>query len=224
MIYFPHIPKAGGTTLKQILYHTFGENNCLKVWNGFASDVDVDDFHQFTHLEQYSAILGHLPVKAFLENVTANNLLKNKKIKIITAVRDPLERLVSQYNYMRVNEQHPDHLKFLSTPLSDYLLSQVGNQQVSFLSFEDKIRKEDIELFPIESSVENFAAFLENESGKYINRIDPRNRTSDIAGERTLSSLDDLPNDLILELQEKHLKDIALYHLAQKNVFKNRGL
>ncbi|MFT4851512.1 MAG: hypothetical protein ACI83B_004078 [Sediminicola sp.] len=224
MIYFPHIPKAGGTTLKQILYHAFGENNCLKVWNGFASDVDVDDFHQFTHLEQYSAILGHLPVKVFLENVTANNLLKNKKIKIITAVRDPLERLVSQYNYIRVNAEHPDHTKFLTVPLLGYMFAQPANQQVSFLSFEDEIRKDDIELFPIESSVENFAAFLENESGKYINRIDPRNRTSDIAGERTLSSLDDLPNDLILELQEKHLKDIALYHLAQKNVFKNRGL
>jgi hypothetical protein len=220
MIYFPHIPKAGGTTLKQIFYKAFGENNCLKVWNGFASNADVADFHQFSNLEQYSAIVGHLPVKTFLENVTANYLFENKKIKIITAVREPLARLVSQYNYIRVNVAHRDHTKFLTIPLLGYMFAQPANQQVSFLSFEDEIRKDDIELFPIETSVENFAAFLENESGKYIERVKPLNSTSDMAGEYTLSSVDDLPNDVMLELQEKHLKDLALYHLAQNNIFK----
>ena len=50
--------------------------------------------------------------------------------------------------------------------------------------------------------------------GKYIDRINPLNRTADMAEKLTLSSVDDLPNDVILELQEKHLKDIALYHSA----------
>jgi hypothetical protein len=220
MIYFPHIPKAGGTTLKQLFYNAYGKNKCLNVWNGFGSDVNVYDFPNISNLEEHSAIVGHLPVKVFLKNATANYLFKNNKIKIITSVRDPLERLISQYNYMRVYEKHPGHTKHLSTTLSDYLLSQVGNQQVSFLSFGDEISIDDFELFPIETAVENFAAFLENETGKYIDRVNPRNRSSDMAGEHTLSSVDDLSNDVILELQEKHLKDLALYHLAQNNIFK----
>lgn len=74
MIYFPHIPKAGGTTLKKKFYKAFGENNCLKVWNGFASNAEVADFHQISDLKQYSAIVGHLPVSIFLEKVTFDDL------------------------------------------------------------------------------------------------------------------------------------------------------
>lgn len=95
---FVHIPKAAGTTFYMMLRWHW-ERNRFKILKGhwglhdnseIAADVNENEFY-----EQYSVVTGHFPYQHYY-------YLKEKcGWNLITWIRDPVDRVISQYNHFR---------------------------------------------------------------------------------------------------------------------------
>ena len=218
MIYFPHIPKAGGTTLKQQFFRAFGNRNCLKVWNPrFGADVSPDEFKSVDSqtLKNKKAVIGHLPVSLFLENQYARSAFEAGEVKIITSVRNPIDRVISLYNYVSHNRKHPNHLAMKTKSPIDFISEQKRNFQYHFLEFPNAGGLEDIYksvvVYSMEHSIEAFSTFFMEDMNFDVGPTEIKNTTASIAGAEKLFSMDDIPSDILLKLQEKHNLDMLLY-------------
>jgi hypothetical protein len=220
MYYFAHIPKAGGTTLKQMFYEAYGNENCLKIWDSHTSNVKAALFAKLseTELLSYQAVVGHLRVEQFFENPNIDTFLTKKGLKTVTIIREPISRLISLYNYMAVCKEHPSHEKIKNTKAINFLLSHPENFQFNFLrrsteSTIDNISR-DVRLVSLESSVEVFARLLFEATGIKVKKIPPQNVTSNLDRKFRYFSKSDLSSSEIDLLSKKHSLDIELYKKA----------
>lgn len=217
MIYFPHIPKAGGTTLKSIFYQTVGRDKCFKVWSGgYDSNCSPNEFHMVNgkELKKYHAVVGHLPVRNFYSNTYINTLLNREKIHIITSVRDPIERLISLYNYSKLYTKHPNHKLMQGVDPIKFISCQPANQQYDFLKENDEQIITNlistIDIFLIDDSVPSFSKILYAKTGIKPNNIKTMNITSKISENKELFNINKIPHDLLEKLRQNHSKDYAL--------------
>lgn len=223
MLYFPHIPKTGGQTLLDAFYSAFGEAKIIKVWDvNFGADVHPDDF-EFLEAEFFagrSVVAGHLPLSKFLKNKFTRKLYENDSLRIITSVRNPIERLISLYNYIKLNKWHPENAMYMKFPLTDFLIESEPNFQFNFLKTEelcsiDKVL-EKIHVCQIEASISQFSSFFKTALGIDVGSVDVRNRTIDSFPDvKEFASLSDLSPDFISKLTKKHALDFSLYELAR---------
>jgi Sulfotransferase domain len=220
--FFPHIPKAGGTTLKQFFYKKFGRGNTVKVWDpNFGADVSKVNFEDFEGrlLINSSAVVGHLPVHIFMKNQYMKDKYNAGKVKIITTVRNPIERMVSLYNFVSLNEIHPNHEKVKAADPLEFMLKQQSNFQYNFLKF-DKIDSVDeifdvMEVCSTENSIKFFGDFFRNEIDFNLEDVQIKNKTSRFSSNGSLFGLDEIPSDVIEELSDKHSLDLALYERSK---------
>jgi len=222
IIYFPHIPKAGGTTLKQQFFKAFGNHDCLKIWDPrFGADVSPEGFKDVDKktLQGIKAITGHLPVNLFFENQYAKAAFESGDIKIITAVRNPIDRVISLYNYVSHNRKHPNHLVMKNKSPIEFITEQKLNFQYNFLKFPNSDGLdaifESITVFSIENSIAEFANFFQQELNFDVGRTEIKNTTVSIAGGRKLFSMNDIPVEVLKQLEEKHYLDMSLYRHAK---------
>jgi hypothetical protein len=226
MYFFPHIPKAGGTTLRNLFYQAFGTDNCLRVWNPKAgAQVSANDFETYNNIEDYSVILGHLPIDKFLKNSAAKSKIMRGEIEILTAVRDPIDRLISLYNFIRVNPKHPMHGKLQNIAAVDFLFSQEPNFQIRFLSKSPAKSISSVltsmTVFPLEQSITLLKKHLEDSQEITLNDIEPKNRTADRPGASNLFKRDMLSHGQLERLSKTHDLDLQLYHRSQRTFESN---
>lgn len=222
LLFFPHIPKAGGTTLKQIVFKKYGRNNCLTVWDtNFGAEIDVDEFPSadVAALKHFDAVVGHLPVHKFFSNQSILRQVDTRGVIIVASVRHPIERMISLYNYMTTYDRHPGHHTARSLPAVDFLKYQSANYQSKFLSRRDGddaggLLPDDITIFPMESAVRGFIDVLEVDVDEKDVRV--LNKTEDIAGDKPLFGIDDLSATQIRDLCDKHRVDMDLYEAARR--------
>jgi hypothetical protein len=224
IVYFPHIPKAGGQTLLQGFYKAFGFAKCLKVWNpNFGADVSPEQFASLekTRFEGVSAIVGHLSVSTFLMNNCIKGEFEKGNVRIITSVRDPVTRILSLYNYIAYNEEHPDHESIKNTSPIDFIMHEPANYQFNFLKPGAKSTLDDIyrivDVFPIESSIEKFTSFFADNFNIKLNGMEIRNKSIDWADGRNIITVDDIGKDDLADLQKKHQVDFDLHHKSLDN-------
>jgi hypothetical protein len=87
-VVFLHVPKCGGTTLHNLLLNWYGaENAHPERHNGLYG-------HPASSMAGYVLFSGHY-------DFFSTQLIPAKNKKTILLLRDPIERLISQYNYMR---------------------------------------------------------------------------------------------------------------------------
>lgn len=100
-----HIPKTAGTSLRLILEHVYGSGRML-VWTGPMSEGRAAlRSAPPERLAGFDVISGHLPfgVQDCLGRPAA----------VITFLRDPVERLLSLYSFIRSDPAHPRHAEFV---------------------------------------------------------------------------------------------------------------
>ena len=221
LIYFPHIPKAGGQTLLQCFYKAFGAKRCIKVWNtNFGADVSPDQFKDLSseNFKNIYAVIGHLPVRNFFKNDYAKQQFYKGNVKILTSVRNPIQRLVSLYNYINYNEKHPHHRNLSNTPPLEFIINQQANFQYNFLKSDlyeiltlSQIL-DMIDVFPLERSIDGFTHFFKSNLDIDVGKLDIKNSSKDLAHGKKLLSESDIPNDLLNHLTKKHKIDFELYY------------
>ncbi|WP_298036047.1 sulfotransferase family 2 domain-containing protein [uncultured Desulfuromonas sp.] len=220
--FFSHIPKAGGTTLKQIFYKAFGQQGCIKVWPNFGADVDVEGFKglEESSFREISAVVGHLPVGSFMENRFGESLFEKGGVDIITSVRHPFERIVSLYNYLYYNAEHPHHEEMKKTPLGNFVKYQPGNYQFEYLKTDcfDSPKKilEKFKVFSMENSIDGFKEYFAEKHNLIMGNVEVQNTSKTHAGAGRLFKVEDIPKEILLELEKKHEIDLELYEGAKK--------
>lgn len=124
MLIFIHIPKAAGTTFKEILWRQYGYRNSFNVQPGERAQPSIDKFRQLPESKKsrFRLIYGHMPfgLHRWLSQSAA----------YITILRNPIERLVSGYYFIRRTPVHPDHCELVEKNLSlkeFYLWNNVDN-------------------------------------------------------------------------------------------------
>jgi len=218
MLYFPHIPKCGGTTVKKLFYAAVGRDHCIKIWDHrFDSNFEADEFaglgSEVFCLKE--AIVGHLSFRKMLANKYAKELYVQDKLKVVTVVRSPINRIISLLNYINANEKHPSHDRIKEIDPFQFVLNQPANVQYNFLQVHGTESVESIcnriSVFPIEDSTKLVAKWLENITGQGVNPVNKLNVMAVNFPDFAPFTCRELSSSQVAILNEKHDMDYKLY-------------
>lgn len=129
---FVHIPKTGGLSLNSALTAVFDDSKCIR----FGDDESIEKFKHLSieELKKYSYISGHIPLKGFRA--------KGINYPAITILRNPINLLLSMYNYV-TSSNHDDHFKFKFETIDnfiDHIYNDdfCNNFQCQFIGYNEK--------------------------------------------------------------------------------------
>ncbi|MDR7125688.1 sulfotransferase family 2 domain-containing protein [Pseudotabrizicola sp. 4114] len=202
---FLHIPKCGGSTIRQLYYQAF-ERVLLVQANG---DIDTSVFPTLPDLNQYDAVIGHLQVRHMIQHPDA--LALNPVLHSV--IRDPIDRLISLWNFIRVYPSHRLHAKAKQTTGVQFVMSQAQNQQAGFLGLgklfdgvPDIIDR--VTCVPLEHSVDYFSAYFSDRVPPTTERIKITNTTPQ---KKEFSiNRDSFSEAQLSELLDRHATDLEL--------------
>ena len=122
---FLHMPKCAGSSMRKILKQKFKENYVKDYQSFYKSPKEEQNRLILKYIEspkkvkKNSFVFGHFyPVKYL-----GKNNLKKKEFRLITFLRDPLERLASHYSFWTYSKK--DH----------YLWRKMNNENWTFKEF-----------------------------------------------------------------------------------------
>ena len=92
--FFLHIPRTAGTTLNNVLRANFTTEEIIEVYD--QEDYALHSSHSREELQNVRLIQGHL----LLQNYDPPQMY-GVPVKVFTFLREPLERMVSEYTFLR---------------------------------------------------------------------------------------------------------------------------
>lgn len=113
---FLHIPKCGGSTIRKVMLKYFKSDEIVRVYGEgktdsyFSGSRFVDEFDGYYAQQTVKAVCGHITYDRFCKVMNGDVADFN----FFTFLRDPIDRAISNINYMKVTESHRSHLKGLS--------------------------------------------------------------------------------------------------------------
>ena len=119
LLVFIHIFKTAGTSIKQNLKDHFGEDNV-----DFLNDGIVDDKHFEERVDKAvedhcaAAMAGHFQFARISEALYYAG--ETRKIVYFSFIRDPLQRLISAYNYFYTTSDEKWHHEARSMGIEDF--------------------------------------------------------------------------------------------------------
>lgn len=156
-----HVPKAGGSTLRQLMNRNFGD--------GFYNSNSLLETKQYSSFDVSEIIRCHPWLRCFSDHKLSLDLpyaCEHANVFALCFVRDPVERFVSRYffqrNFEEVNciAQRMTFREFADAELVNEHVHPQTNSQIYFLNggkgnkeiqvIEDAIATEKAFLFPIE--------------------------------------------------------------------------
>lgn len=200
-----HIPKTAGTAFYHVLKKQYGDKLSPSYKRKhIKSLIEKPTYYPIESLEKYTVLHGHLRYKEI------RKLYENSNAKLITWVRDPVERLISNYHFFKHRLENPElnpevfekNKHRINESLLDYAHLDENRNRISWFIDESKI--EDFFFIGI---MEHFNRDLSHLS-KLLNwdqfvlppliNISPK--THEI-----------ISNDVRLEIAALNQKDVALY-------------
>ena len=109
---FVHIPKTAGLSLHSALENIYGKESTLRIGN-------EDDLQRLRQLPDDQVI-----DKAFLSGHFFYSDIKNRcrpDAILISILRDPIKRMLSNYNYITNWDKHPLHEQLVRQSLSEHV-------------------------------------------------------------------------------------------------------
>jgi hypothetical protein len=122
-IIFLHIPKAAGSTLQRIIEEEYSSPAIFKI-DGSCIQQSIDDFKQLPESQRASiaALMGHMGfgLHQFLPQPAT----------YITLLRDPVERVISDYYYVLRSPNHYRHYEVTAKNMSlkEYVVSGISTE------------------------------------------------------------------------------------------------
>lgn len=217
---FLHIPKTAGISLFYALKKIYGNENTLRY--DVLSIENRNKYLSMPHEELYKFrfITGHFTLPVFKSKNISN-------YKIITVLRDPVDRELSAYFYVKTETKHPLYEKFKNMDLYQYLdhfeKNGIRNFQCWQLcekpSFEaaKEVIDQDIFLAATNENMIDFYKILQYRMNLPEIEVMHRNKTS------FRLSAKELHPDIIQQLRKYTEEDYKLY-LYVKNRFREKTL
>ena len=194
----------------------FSTERCFKVWNTETANCNNENFPDFKALKSFDCIIGHLDFASSIKNEAFKELFFFNKIVAHSVVRDPIDRMISLYNYVRNEENHPSHQRMLSVEPWDFLQYQPENYQSKWLGIgyfkTIENLKMNIKIVPLEKSNEYFKKFFEKEFSFKTTLTSKINVTKKV--KKDLFDRELLKDNQERELREKHFLDYELYEFS----------
>jgi hypothetical protein len=115
VLIFLHLPKCGGTTLNRIIEWEYPLSRIFSVDPSFFrwSHRKVCRWSQ-AHLDRMQVFKGHMPFGLHTR--------LSRPATYITFLREPVERVISEYYFARHHRLHPQHKRMQKLTLSEYAL------------------------------------------------------------------------------------------------------
>lgn len=232
-IYFVHIQKTAGTSLSAILKNDQSTPPCLRI-GGFKQYF----LNSFSDSDKYdNAILGFHYYYG-LHQANWKHLLGINKHTYITLLRDPIERAISYYYYVKRQRpkkyEHPSYKSAIKLDLKDFYQTgynhvyQTGydNVQTKMLSgiqsknvqkcnqqMLEKAQKNLANSFAVCGITERFKETVELLNFTFNWQIDTSNLLSKKVNKQRPKSTD-LSTETLASLKESHQFDLQLYDFA----------
>ena len=201
-----HIPKTAGLAFREILYRQYGQDRVLAINQGALrrNEQQLSDHYRKRH----QVIHGHLPY-TYLEP------LHGPETKVITWLRDPVDRVVSNYYYNITHElpkrqrENPKHKgmslqEFVERPKRQNVMSR----------FLKGIALEELDFFGFQ---EDFAAGLEQLARQMGWVLTDQDRTRRVNDNRKVKAKYPTPSPEVLRrIRQLNQADIELYERAQR--------
>ena len=111
LLIYLHIPKTGGTTLRDIIYRQYPSKNILTIPTLNESKSIINNLSR-NREKQLDIIQGHL------QHGIHESLEKN--IKYFTIIREPIKRVLSTYYYIISQPNNPQNLSNNKNTMSIY--------------------------------------------------------------------------------------------------------
>ncbi len=120
---FLHIPKTAGMTLRGVLAARVARQATYTIGNDINADIDRLRELDRGRRERIELVIGHMSfgLHAFLA----------PGARYVTVLRDPVERVLSEYRFLKGNSRHPFHARVRDMTLSQYLDSNITGQAVN---------------------------------------------------------------------------------------------
>jgi hypothetical protein len=223
LAFFPHIPKAGGQTILDGFFRIFSRKKCLKIWDPrFGADASPKSFNQIQkqRFTNVSAVVGHLSMAQFNANQYCHSLLSEDRVRVFSCVREPIDRIISLYNYIKLSPQHPKHSSTAAMSLDEFALRVPSNYQYHFLALDasESITsiQSRIEIYQIQDSRQGLEVFFKQHFNATLPDLEIRNKSRVLAKDKglKLSSIDDMSLDTIRDLKTAHHLDIDLWNAS----------
>jgi len=146
---FLHIPKCAGSTLRfSIFANWFSTNETVTACNSIPGSIEDYKLRDNANVK---LVQGH-----FLYSENMHEYLSNQAV-YFTMLRDPVDRFVSAFHYIKGNSTHPNHEKLRNLDFESYvfntfdlnerrLIASNCNQQVAFLAGVENPDEEALDL------------------------------------------------------------------------------
>ena len=232
-ILFDHLPKCAGTTINTYLVSHFPKRLVFQT-NGQNPSESVGRFQSLSERSRYRyrLILGHL-AHDLLDYVHPGTIT-------LTIFRDPIDRIVSHYFYVRQNPHHYLHDRVMKSniQLKDYTSSGLGSElrnwyttHFSGYSLEDaeKCPEDSVRrAFDIISERYDVFGFQDN-LAESVNRLRNSARLYEPFGSQARNitpnrtGLKDIPAEVKQIIAEANHLDIRLYALLKSGRDRSYG-
>ncbi|TCS41945.1 sulfotransferase family 2 domain-containing protein [Reinekea marinisedimentorum] len=212
---FLHIPKCGGSTIRDKIINNYkGSGRVIKLYNDnpekdyYTVETFKDNFRDGIP-NDVSAIIGHISYDELAVVIDINEW------NAFSVVRDPLDRAISNLNYMRINPNHRGYsmaARVTKSSLFEYLRGTSKMFQYEFLGRG----AENVKLYKLENykkalfDLEIISSLNEDVEIKNITEVKKIKNGSDLE----LLSLGDMSSDEVQELKLLYSVDYDLYESA----------
>ncbi|SHJ50521.1 sulfotransferase family 2 domain-containing protein [Paramaledivibacter caminithermalis] len=216
VIIFLHIPKTGGFTLNSIIDKQYRGFFDIKGFFDYGWQIPLADYiNSIGDIKKLEVLRGHL-------FFGAHNHIPQKNYNYITLLRAPVERVVSEYYFIRRWKNNRPLLQAVKKmTLHEFVTKKeyngiTSNRQTLMIAGQYDLAKAKYNLekhFSIVGITERFDEtlyVLEKKLGWKINKYKKENET------KNRPSIDEIDHDTIEIIREKNQKDIELYKFANE--------
>lgn len=183
-LYFLHIPKAAGTTFRMFLENTFDNNDICPAYD-FFSVTQIP----YKRLQKYRLVRGHM----------GSNFINYIDVRpfTVTMIRNPVDRALSHFNYIRRDPTHPKYKLINEQKMSLMDLLAVPKLRGEFENFQTKALAHNVEHETLRHIAKNSSNPLEFQQA--FQKIKPP-----------------LDNSEMLELAMKRLREIEFVGVVNR--------